>query len=140
MKKSWIEMVQDYVDARMAVGGCALTIILVIAGVWGFWDGIHRMISEWSEMWPVFAIMITIVVMFVGIGISVSRERFTQVCVGMIVTFSLCTIIAATATVVSFCVGIENCGGWWYGIGMIGMTAAMVGAVIFNIKELSKNL
>lgn len=56
MKKLWIEMVQDYVDARMAVGGCILGIICFGVAVWVIIDIIQGMISIWSEIWPVYII------------------------------------------------------------------------------------
>lgn len=70
MKKSWQEMVQDYVDARLACGGCILAVIAV--AVFGtlvihYVKEILSFLTAWNENWAMILFMGTIVVMFSSI-------------------------------------------------------------------------
>ena len=49
MKKSWVQMVQDYVDVRLAIGGCLLNIILVGVFIWLISTTVIDFVVDWLE-------------------------------------------------------------------------------------------
>jgi hypothetical protein len=83
MKKSWIEMVQDYVDVRLAIGGCLLNVLLVALFIWAMVTTTIEFVTDWIEgaqlvgwiFWVAFGLFMLTVVIAVMIGVRPIRHR-----------------------------------------------------------------
>ena len=128
MKKSWIEMVQDYVDARMAVGGCLLGVIITGVTVWAIWSLIT---TSWNYLWPLF-ILGGMLLWVLGLGVYVvehsSSEKINR---NMALILVLPTIVCGVGAVAAFAVDKELPGRWGYGIIMaVVAIAGVIGFVV----------
>lgn len=83
MKKSWIEMVQDYVDVRLAIGGCLLNVLLVGVFIWLMVSTTIEFVTNWIEgaqlagwiFWVAFGLFMLTAVIAVMIGVRPIRHR-----------------------------------------------------------------
>ena len=120
MKKSWIEMVQDYVDARMAVGGCLLGVIVTGVIVWAFIDTIKGIVESWSDIWPVWIIFFSIGWLGIGMGLVVSRSSYEKFHRNTALVLVLPVLVHLVGAILVFAMDVE----WFFGIALIVMEIA----------------
>ena len=83
MKKSWIQMVQDYVDVRLAIGGCILNVILVAVFIWLMVTTAIEFVTNWIEgaqlvgwiFWVALGLFMLTVVAAVMVGVRPIKHR-----------------------------------------------------------------
>ena len=132
MKKSWIEMVQDYVDARMAVGGCILGIICFGVIVWAMLDLIQGIISLWSAIWPVYIIVGSIVWIMLGVMLVIEHGSPENLHRDTALVVILPLLVHVASVIVVFATG-DRLQKVCYGIALIVMTIAYLLVLLVQI-------
>lgn len=109
MKKSLIDMIQDYVDARLAVGGCLLGIIGVGFAIWCIKYTIKMFTGMGQLMLSIgLALLVFIIAMTVATTAKSNGDKKGAVVLfaGAILQIVLCVIHFHSSDIVSGCTDI----------------------------------